>query len=160
MRIRHRLPLVAAVACFCTAGITGRLLQAQSATPVTFSGVVLADDRTPLSDAVLGVERSGQTLFRVRSASDGHFTFTDIPGGFAALTVRRLGYVQRRLEFDISAAIAKDPLEIMLTPVATDVEAVTIEGATDWSRGGRSIYFRDPDGHLLELATPGLWTVY
>ena len=24
----------------------------------------------------------------------------------------------------------------------------------------RSIYFRDPDGHLLELATPGLWSVY
>ena len=37
---------------------------------------------------------------------------------------------------------------------------VAIEGATNWSRGGRSIYFRDPDGHLLELATPGLWTVY
>ncbi len=35
-----------------------------------------------------------------------------------------------------------------------------IEGATSWSRGGRSIYFRDPDGHLLELATPGLWSVY
>ena len=37
---------------------------------------------------------------------------------------------------------------------------VAIEGATSWSRGGRSIYFRDPDGHLLELATPGLWSVY
>ena len=37
---------------------------------------------------------------------------------------------------------------------------VEIEGRTDWSRGGHSIYFRDPDGHLLELATPGLWTVY
>ena len=37
---------------------------------------------------------------------------------------------------------------------------VAIEGSNDWSRGGRSIYFRDPDGHLLELATPGLWTVY
>jgi len=37
---------------------------------------------------------------------------------------------------------------------------VAIEGETTWSRGGRSIYFRDPDGHLLELATPGLWTVY
>ncbi len=37
---------------------------------------------------------------------------------------------------------------------------VAIEGTTDWKRGGRSIYFRDPDGHLLELATPGLWTVY
>jgi catechol 2,3-dioxygenase-like lactoylglutathione lyase family enzyme len=37
---------------------------------------------------------------------------------------------------------------------------VAIEGRTDWKRGGHSIYFRDPDGHLLELATPGLWTVY
>ena len=37
---------------------------------------------------------------------------------------------------------------------------IEIEGRTDWLRGGRSIYFRDPDGHLLELATPGLWTVY
>lgn len=37
---------------------------------------------------------------------------------------------------------------------------VAIEGRTDWSRGGHSIYFRDPDGHLLELATPGLWSVY
>jgi catechol 2,3-dioxygenase-like lactoylglutathione lyase family enzyme len=37
---------------------------------------------------------------------------------------------------------------------------VAIEGAHTWTRGGRSIYFRDPDGHLLELATPGLWSVY
>jgi catechol 2,3-dioxygenase-like lactoylglutathione lyase family enzyme len=38
--------------------------------------------------------------------------------------------------------------------------AVAIEGRTVWPRGGRSIYFRDPDGHLLELATPGLWAIY
>jgi catechol 2,3-dioxygenase-like lactoylglutathione lyase family enzyme len=37
---------------------------------------------------------------------------------------------------------------------------IEIEGRTDWSRGGHSIYFRDPDGHLLELATPGLWAIY
>jgi catechol 2,3-dioxygenase-like lactoylglutathione lyase family enzyme len=37
---------------------------------------------------------------------------------------------------------------------------VAIEGAADWPRGGRSLYFRDPDGHLLELATPGLWRTY
>ena len=37
---------------------------------------------------------------------------------------------------------------------------VEIEGRVDWPRGGKSIYFRDPDGHLLELATPGLWTIY
>jgi catechol 2,3-dioxygenase-like lactoylglutathione lyase family enzyme len=37
---------------------------------------------------------------------------------------------------------------------------VAIEGRTKWTRGGTSIYFRDPDGHLLELATPGLWATY
>jgi catechol 2,3-dioxygenase-like lactoylglutathione lyase family enzyme len=37
---------------------------------------------------------------------------------------------------------------------------VAIEGRTKWPRGGESIYFRDPDGHLLELATPGLWPGY
>jgi catechol 2,3-dioxygenase-like lactoylglutathione lyase family enzyme len=37
---------------------------------------------------------------------------------------------------------------------------VPIEGRIKWPRGGESIYFRDPDGHLLELATPGLWPGY
>jgi catechol 2,3-dioxygenase-like lactoylglutathione lyase family enzyme len=37
---------------------------------------------------------------------------------------------------------------------------VAVEGRTKWPRGGESIYFRDPDGHLLELATPGLWPGY
>ncbi len=35
---------------------------------------------------------------------------------------------------------------------------IVIESEVTWSRGGKSIYFRDPDGHLIELATPGLWT--
>ena len=39
-------------------------------------------------------------------------------------------------------------------------QGIAIEGRTEWSRGGHSIYFRDPDGHLLELATPGLWATY
>jgi catechol 2,3-dioxygenase-like lactoylglutathione lyase family enzyme len=37
---------------------------------------------------------------------------------------------------------------------------VTVEGETVWPRGGRSIYVRDPDGHLVEFATPGLWVTY
>ena len=28
------------------------------------------------------------------------------------------------------------------------------------SRGGTSLYFRDPDGHSLEVAGPGLWATY
>jgi len=26
-----------------------------------------------------------------------------------------------------------------------------------WESGARSLYFRDPDGHMIELATPGIW---
>lgn len=37
---------------------------------------------------------------------------------------------------------------------------VSIEGQMAWPRGGTSLYFRDPDGHLVELATPGLWSIY
>ena len=37
---------------------------------------------------------------------------------------------------------------------------VVVESKVKWTRGGTSIYFRDPDNHLLELATPGLWTIY
>ena len=36
---------------------------------------------------------------------------------------------------------------------------VAIESRVKWPRG-ESIYFRDPDGHVLELATPGLWPGY
>ena len=34
---------------------------------------------------------------------------------------------------------------------------IAIEDRATWPKGGSSIYFRDPDGHLLELATQGLW---
>ena len=37
---------------------------------------------------------------------------------------------------------------------------VAIEGRTAWPRGGQSIYFRDPDGSLVELVTRGTWAIY
>jgi len=39
-------------------------------------------------------------------------------------------------------------------------KGVPIESKVNWPKGGRSIYFRDPDHHLVELATPGIWEVY
>jgi catechol 2,3-dioxygenase-like lactoylglutathione lyase family enzyme len=31
--------------------------------------------------------------------------------------------------------------------------------AGSWPRGAKSIYFRDPDGNLAELITPGFWAL-
>lgn len=52
--------------------------------------------------------------------------------------------------------IAHDQLEAWRAHLVE--HAVAIEGKSDWQRGGHSLYFRDPDGNLLEIATtPGLW---
>ena len=37
---------------------------------------------------------------------------------------------------------------------------IAIESRVTWERGGVSLYFRDPDARLVELATPGLWPSY
>jgi catechol-2,3-dioxygenase len=34
---------------------------------------------------------------------------------------------------------------------------IAIELEMDWEEGGRSIYFRDPAGNVVELAPPTLW---
>lgn len=61
------------------------------------------------------------------------------------------------------------PLHCALAIAAADLPAwearlaahgVAIEARAQWPRGGVSLYFRDPDGHLMELATPGLWPVW
>ncbi len=37
---------------------------------------------------------------------------------------------------------------------------VAIESEVTWNGGAQSLYFRDPDGHLVELITPGFWRIY
>jgi len=37
---------------------------------------------------------------------------------------------------------------------------ITVEEKRIWNLGGQSIYFRDPDRHLIEIATPGVWSIY
>ena len=34
---------------------------------------------------------------------------------------------------------------------------VAVEQEIEWPGGGRSLYFRDPAGNVLELATPVMW---
>ena len=60
----------------------------------------------------------------------------------------------------IHMAFAVAAAELPVWEKSLGEHQVAIEGRTDWPRGGKSIYFRDPDHHLLELATPGIWAIY
>jgi catechol 2,3-dioxygenase-like lactoylglutathione lyase family enzyme len=39
-------------------------------------------------------------------------------------------------------------------------QGIAIEERKTWKYGGEALYFRDPDGHLLEVVTPGVWSIY
>jgi catechol-2,3-dioxygenase len=39
-------------------------------------------------------------------------------------------------------------------------QRIPIELRKTWGYGGEALYFRDPDGHLLEVVTPGVWSIY
>jgi catechol 2,3-dioxygenase-like lactoylglutathione lyase family enzyme len=39
-------------------------------------------------------------------------------------------------------------------------KGIAVEEKRRWPLGGWSLYFRDPDRHLLEVVTPGVWSVY
>lgn len=40
-----------------------------------------------------------------------------------------------------------------------EAHGIWIERTIDWPNGARSIYFRDPAGNSLEIATPRLWSL-
>ena len=57
-------------------------------------------------------------------------------------------------------AFAVPPNELAIWQSKLAEAGVPIESTVHWRRGSVSLYFRDPDGHLIELATPGLWDNY
>jgi catechol 2,3-dioxygenase-like lactoylglutathione lyase family enzyme len=58
----------------------------------------------------------------------------------------------------LAFAIATEALESWVRRL--EQRGIAIESRVRWDRGGQSIYFRDPAGHSVELATPGTWAVY
>lgn len=75
-------------------------------------------------------------------------------GASREITSPHDGDGELHLAFAISAA-ELTPWESWLAQ-----KGIPVEEKRSWELGGWSLYFRDPDRHLLELATPGTWTVY
>ena len=101
-------------------------------------------------DRLVALDASGSSvlLLFARGASRMGVTFAEgtIPG--------HDGSGPAHLAFAVDA----DDLEAWEARLATG--GVAIESRITWTRGGRSIYFRDPEGHSVELATPGVWPTY
>jgi catechol 2,3-dioxygenase-like lactoylglutathione lyase family enzyme len=60
----------------------------------------------------------------------------------------------------LHVAFAMDKGELKAWEQRLIDDHIPIESRLTWPRGGISLYFRDPDGHLLELVTPGVWATY
>ena len=61
-------------------------------------------------------------------------------------------------ELHLAFAIPPDELAAWESWLAAN--EIPVEEKHTWELGGQSLYFRDPDRHLLELATPGVWSIY
>ena len=106
--------------------------------------VFLADDRM----VALGVPGGAVLLLFARGLSaDG----SDTPNGKIP---GHDGHGTLHLAF----AISPQTLEHWETHLAN--HGLEIESRITWPRGGTSLYFRDPDGNAVEVATPGLWPNY
>lgn len=81
-------------------------------------------------------ERSVLLLFRKGATPD-----TDAAGGM-----------------HIAFAIARSDLTSWENWLAE--QGISIEQRKTWKYGAEALYFRDPDGHLLEIVTPGVWSIY
>jgi catechol 2,3-dioxygenase-like lactoylglutathione lyase family enzyme len=81
----------------------------------------------------------------------GEASSVDMPGGFIpAHESGGPGHL----------AFAVDLAELPAWEARLTELGIGIESRVTWERGGVSVYFRDPDNRLLELATPGLWPCY
>jgi catechol 2,3-dioxygenase-like lactoylglutathione lyase family enzyme len=58
------------------------------------------------------------------------------------------------------AFACKDREEVGEWEAWFEENGVEVLGKMEWERGGRSVYVRDWEGHVIEVMTRGVWEVY
>ena len=127
-------------------GRSGRFYQ----TLFGLAAPLITDDRM----RALGLP-GGQVLLLFKKG--GSTEPTEMPGG---VIPPHDGDGRLHLAFRMDAADV-DVWKAHLAAHGVTLESeVTCDDTGGGPGGGTSLYFRDPDGHLLELITPGCWAVY
>ena len=70
------------------------------------------------------------------------------------------GRSRNRFPVALAIAFAIDAGELAHWEAWLAENGIAIEESRPWDLGGHSFYFRDPDRHLIEVATPGVWSIY
>jgi catechol 2,3-dioxygenase-like lactoylglutathione lyase family enzyme len=61
---------------------------------------------------------------------------------------------------ELHIAFAVDAVDLESWEAWLAANGIAVEERHTWELGGVSLYFRDPDRHLLEVASPGVWSIY
>jgi catechol 2,3-dioxygenase-like lactoylglutathione lyase family enzyme len=61
---------------------------------------------------------------------------------------------------ELHVAFAVPASEVASWEAWLQENGIAMEEKRTWELGGQSLYFRDPDRHLVEIATPGVWSIY
>ena len=112
-----------------------------------------------------------ETFGLTRIEGDDRFRAYNVGGRSVLLLFRRgaSNHVTQLPEGKLGPHDGTGPLHLAFSITAEALPAwekllvergIAIETRIQCPRGGTSIYFRDPDNHLVELATPGVWSIY
>jgi catechol 2,3-dioxygenase-like lactoylglutathione lyase family enzyme len=105
------------------------------------------------SERLIALDVSGKSVLLLFPEGGTKDPFP-VPGGDGVIPPHGGSHGGYHFAFSIDAADV-EPWKRRL-----EAEGVEVQSVVTWPGGAKSLYFRDPDGNLAELITPGFWRIF